>query len=485
MANRASGFRARADRAVAGHGPNSMDFTERCRLEISFFRNTSVWLRSDADPDGARPDPPDSGRRREARPAPWKPWIARLVTEIGEVTAIVPEWRALAERRRGRLLCRRTGSWPGCAISASPGGRRGGGPSPRGKLRGLLRLRELQERRSWRASVCPIGDRFHPVADRADEEAVAAAAAPAIAPPGRGLRSLLLENVDAETEWWPALAKACPAPLATVERGEATLPFVKLAGLSWDDIWRAGAAAAQPAGPEAALPSQGPRRALSPHAELRRGGRRPRHPAQAADARWAERSERSRARGPTVREFHLEFAHAAVGRRWLGLTVMEVDDVPIAALYGWLIGRRWSYYRPGVDPAWSRPSPGFLLAETSREAIDDGASEYDMLQGDEAFKQRFATSSRATRTISWRPADAGRRRCSRRGSPAPGVAHSAAKPGPGRGGVAGRLGVSLLNPIRLETWTAHLAAARVRPRPRRASRGRWCGERRSREPAMR
>jgi CelD/BcsL family acetyltransferase involved in cellulose biosynthesis len=74
---------------------------------------------------------------------------------------------------------------------------------------------------------------------------------------------------------------------------------------------------------------------------------------------------------------------------------MEVDGVPIAALYGWLIGGRWSYYQAGFDPAWSRHSPGFLmLAETIREAIEDGASEYDMLLGEEAFKRRFATSSR-------------------------------------------------------------------------------------------
>ena len=326
---------------------------------------------------------------------------AELVTEIGEVTAIVPEWRALAERRGNAFLTpdwflawlRHFGqSWePHVAVVRTP----------RGKLRGLLPLVSSKSDGRGELRVCPIGDRFHPVADRADEEAVATAAAPAIAPPGRGLRSLLLENVDAETEWWPALAKASPAPLATVERGEATLPFVKLAGLSWDEYL---------AGRSRGLRSQLGRKLRSLRKDHDVRFRRTQSSEEVAadlatllrlhDARWAERSERSALADPTVREFHLEFAHAAFERGWLRLTVMEVDDVPIAALYGWLIGGRWSYYQAGFDPAWSRQSPGFLLlAETIREAIDDGASEYDMLRGDEAFKQRFATSSRATRTI--------------------------------------------------------------------------------------
>jgi CelD/BcsL family acetyltransferase involved in cellulose biosynthesis len=249
--------------------------------------------------------------------------------------------------------------------------------------------------------VCPIGDRFHPVADAEDEEAVATAAAPVIAPPGRGLHSLLLENVDAGSGWWRALAKAFPTPLATVERGEATLPFVELEGLSWDEYL---------AGRSRQLRSQLGRKLRSLRRDhdvrFRRTGSSDEVTADLAtllrlhDARWADRSERSALADPTVREFHLEFARAAFERGWLRLTVMEVDDVPIAALYGWLIGERWSYYQAGFDPAWSRQSPGFLLlAETIREAIADGASEYDMLRGDEAFKRRFATSSRAVRTI--------------------------------------------------------------------------------------
>jgi len=324
-----------------------------------------------------------------------------VVTEIGEVTALAAEWRALAERRGNAFL---TPEWflawlhhfgqgwePHVAVVRTP----------RGTLRGLIPLVSSKTNGRRELRVCPVGDRFDPVADAGDEEAVATAAAPAIAPPGRGLRSLLLENVDAGGRWWHALAKAFPAPLATVERSEATLPFVDLGGLSWDEYL---------AGRSRQLRSQLGRklRALRREHDVR--FRRTRSSDEVPDdlatlfrlhdARWAERSESSALADPTIREFHREFAKAAFERGWLRLYVMNVDRVPIAALYGWLIGGRWSYYQAGFDPAWSRHSPGFLLlAETIKEAIEDGASEYDMLRGDEAFKRRFATSSRAVRTI--------------------------------------------------------------------------------------
>jgi CelD/BcsL family acetyltransferase involved in cellulose biosynthesis len=325
----------------------------------------------------------------------------QLVTEISEVTALAADWRALAERRGNAFL---TPEWFLAWLRHSG---RGWNPhvvvarTRRGTLRGLLPLVSSKSNGRRELRVCPIGDSFHPVADARDEEAVAIAVAPAVAPPDRALHSLLLENVDAEGVWWRALARASPAPLATVDRNEATLPFTELAGLSWDEYL---------AGRSRQLRSQLGRKLRSLRREhdlrFRRTRRSDEVPADLAtlfrlhDARWAERSDSSALADPAIRAFHLEFARAALERGWLRLSVMEVDGVPIAALYGWLIGGRWSYYQAGFDPAWSRHSPGFLLlAETIRQAIEDGASEYDMLRGDDAFKRRFATSSRTTRTI--------------------------------------------------------------------------------------
>ena len=40
-----------------------------------------------------------------------------------------------------------------------------------------------------------------------------------------------------------------------------------------------------------------------------------------------------------------------------------------------------------------------LMAHTVREAIEEGADEYDLLLGDETYKARFATDERAVETL--------------------------------------------------------------------------------------
>lgn len=333
-----------------------------------------------------------------------------LVTEISGVEALADEWRPLAERRANAFVTpewflawlRRCGrGWePRVAVVRTAGG----------SLRGLLPLVTSEDHGRDTPRFCPVGDRFHPVAEPEEEKAVAGAAASVLAGPERGFRSLLLERVDADGDWWRALAEESPATMAAVQRDENVLPFVELAGLDWDEYL---------AGRSRQLRSQVRRKLRSLRKEHDVQFRRTRTAEEVAgdlgtlfrlhDARWAERPDSSAFSDPAVREFHLEFATAALERGWLRLTVMEVDGAPIAALYGWLIGGRWSYYQAGFDPEWSRHSPGFLLlAETIREAIQDGASEYDMLLGEEAFKRRFATSSREVCTVllapRWHPA---------------------------------------------------------------------------------
>jgi CelD/BcsL family acetyltransferase involved in cellulose biosynthesis len=332
---------------------------------------------------------------------PVEPDRVQLVTELSEVEALADEWRALAERRGNIFL---TPEWFLASLRhCAPGWQ----PhvivarTPDGTLRGLLALISSHSDGGRELRFSPVGDHFHPVADASDEVAVAMAAASVLAKSEGGLRSLLLDNVDAEGAWWRALAGASPAPLATVERSNASLPFVELAGLSWDEYL---------SGRSRQLRSQLGRKLRSLRREHDVRFRRTRDLEEVPgdlltlfslhDARWAERSERSSLADPAVRAFHLEFASAALRGGWLRLFVMEVDDVPVAALYGWLIGGRWSYYQAGFDPEWSRHSPGFLLlAETIKEATEEGASEYDMLRGDETFKRRFATSSRTVRTV--------------------------------------------------------------------------------------
>jgi CelD/BcsL family acetyltransferase involved in cellulose biosynthesis len=107
-------------------------------------------------------------------------------------------------------------------------------------------------------------------------------------------------------------------------------------------------------------------------------------------ARWGE--ERSAALRTQAAKFHFDFAVVALERGWLRLWLAEIEGRPVAAWYGFRYGGSESYYQSGRDPEWHRHSVGLvLLAHTIREAMNDGVSEYRLLRGGEAYKDRLAT----------------------------------------------------------------------------------------------
>jgi CelD/BcsL family acetyltransferase involved in cellulose biosynthesis len=106
-------------------------------------------------------------------------------------------------------------------------------------------------------------------------------------------------------------------------------------------------------------------------------------------ARWGE--DGSTAFTPDRQAFHREFARLALDEGWLRLWLAEVNDAPIAALYGFRFAGSELYYQSGRDPAWDRYAVGFvLLTHAVRAALEDGCSEYRLLRGGEDYKQRFA-----------------------------------------------------------------------------------------------
>ena len=118
------------------------------------------------------------------------------------------------------------------------------------------------------------------------------------------------------------------------------------------------------------------------------------------NSRWDEREGGSTITSPTVHAFHEDFAAAALERGWLRMSFLEVEGTAVAALYAWRIGGRYAYFQAGFDTAWADKSVGLvLMAHTVREAIEEGADEYDLLLGDETYKARFATDERAVETL--------------------------------------------------------------------------------------
>jgi CelD/BcsL family acetyltransferase involved in cellulose biosynthesis len=97
--------------------------------------------------------------------------------------------------------------------------------------------------------------------------------------------------------------------------------------------------------------------------------------------------------------FHRAFARRALEAGWLRLWVMEADDRPVAAWYGFRFAGVESFYQSGRDPAWERHNVGFvLLTHTIRAAFDDGMGRYAFLRGNEPYKDRFASGDRGVET---------------------------------------------------------------------------------------
>jgi CelD/BcsL family acetyltransferase involved in cellulose biosynthesis len=268
-----------------------------------------------------------------------------------------------------------------------------------GGVRGLLPFVDWPSARGRRLISFPgtqFGDLFHPVAEAGDDEEIAATAAPALARHLGARCQLELGRVDAGARWWRELARAWPGRMTAVPQPEEPLPYITLEGLDWQQYLatRSGQFRNQVKRKMRSLERDHEvRLRRSVTADEVSGDLRALFDLH--DARFEAREDVSSIAGPEARDFHRRFAAAAHERGWLRLYLLEVDGAAVAAWYGWRVGGRFSYYQAGFHPSWSRYSVGFLLlAETVREAIEEGAIEYDLLLGDEAFKARFATGKR-------------------------------------------------------------------------------------------
>ena len=108
--------------------------------------------------------------------------------------------------------------------------------------------------------------------------------------------------------------------------------------------------------------------------------------------RWRNRGGSDAFHEPRLLAFHDDFSRLALERGWLRLTLLEIDGRTAGAFYGLRYGQVFHFYQSGIDPSLSRWSIGLvMLGLTIKSAIDEGASEYDMLHGNESYKFLWAT----------------------------------------------------------------------------------------------
>jgi len=108
--------------------------------------------------------------------------------------------------------------------------------------------------------------------------------------------------------------------------------------------------------------------------------------------RWRDRSGESHAfHLPALRAFHQDLSCLALERGWLRLFILWLGDRPVAALYGFRYHSVFYFYQSGFDPDYAKQSVGLVaMGLAIKAAIEEGAEEYDLLHGAEAYKFHWA-----------------------------------------------------------------------------------------------
>lgn len=101
------------------------------------------------------------------------------------------------------------------------------------------------------------------------------------------------------------------------------------------------------------------------------------------------------------RRFHREVVRVLSERGRVSLDQLALDGRPIAAIYGFVYGDTYYFYLPGFDPtAVPKASPGLLLLHHRIEqAIRDGLTTVDLLQGAQPYKLEWSTGRRRLVTV--------------------------------------------------------------------------------------
>ena len=120
--------------------------------------------------------------------------------------------------------------------------------------------------------------------------------------------------------------------------------------------------------------------------------------------RWGDRGGSDAFVSEIKLPFHRETAEAFFQKGMARLFFLKVEGETVAALYGFLIGRRFFYYQAGFDPSWKGKSVGLvLMAKCIETAIAQGWSEFDFLRGPEEYKSHWTSEQRKTWRLTLAP----------------------------------------------------------------------------------
>ena len=111
--------------------------------------------------------------------------------------------------------------------------------------------------------------------------------------------------------------------------------------------------------------------------------------------RWNKRGGSDALHTRALVRFHHEMTRIAMARGWLRLFTMKLDGVLVAALYCFFYNGKVYFYQAGYDTSYNHYSVGLCAVGMAiRQAIGEGALEYDFLRGNESYKYLWSNKER-------------------------------------------------------------------------------------------
>ncbi len=103
---------------------------------------------------------------------------------------------------------------------------------------------------------------------------------------------------------------------------------------------------------------------------------------------------------PGMQRFLRSAAHRFLDAGRLRMWRLEASGELIAVIWCVRSGDSVAFYTTGYDSEWSKYGPGRrIMARAIKGAIDEGATEFDFLRGDEPYKRQWGTELRHDFTI--------------------------------------------------------------------------------------
>lgn len=119
-------------------------------------------------------------------------------------------------------------------------------------------------------------------------------------------------------------------------------------------------------------------------------------------ARWRARGQTGVLATPGRQKFHRAVCSAFAKRGWLRLWTLRCDRQAVCVLLNYFYQGKYYFFIGGFAPEFSRWSVGVcLFSKVLRQAIDEGATEFDFLKGEEEYKYRFGAQNRDYQTLSF------------------------------------------------------------------------------------